>query len=437
MKRIFFFLSLFFLGTGAWAQIVFDERGLSEDLPYPQWTTPTPACYDIAAEAHRTLIDMRRNWDSNDDPYCDGGSRDNGVCVEAKSTGFTTSYGTTASHYRTSAASGGAEIFYPPFANVNIRYIVQKGGAAGDDYVRFRRETWYAADLKVSGAGITDNTFSDLDHLRYSSYLFDETGAARVTYPNVNSSCPFKNDGGWANQLLCATASAVRFNRAPIISDDMETSAHVKTNIVKALYYGDADKNTDLTLSTAVGNGSVRTYCFAPLVGHSEFFAYQTKDFNMEGQDTKTQAHGAFYSKQEGSKSGAHNYRFKVTDWDKPALRSQVSIYNDATFPNVKKLNNGLEVFIVVLAGEVKQYTATATTHVGGNVTFYGKPRLLRTHVYPIKPKWNRVKFRNNFCVSDGVVDLKEYVDMGSAGTAHCVFEAVEGGVERLLDAPL
>jgi len=40
------------MATQAQAQTVFDERGLSDLLEFPQWTTPTPACYSKNSEQH-------------------------------------------------------------------------------------------------------------------------------------------------------------------------------------------------------------------------------------------------------------------------------------------------------------------------------------------------------------------------------------------------
>jgi hypothetical protein len=367
----------------AHAQISFDESGLSDNLPYPAWTTPTPACYDLTTEYHYNL-EMRD-------------------CNCGCTSGF--SYSSTSTRYST--RGGVVEILYPPFADRTISFTKNRDGWSIWDKcpTRTASTTWHGLNLRiryVGGVGepTDDNDdFVGLNHLRYSSYLFDENGADQT---GITSACPFGTQESWANERLCAAAKRVRFNRLPIIANELEKSDHVQTNVVKQVYYCDVDRD-DRSLKTWVGNGDVRTYCFAPKgAGYWAHGEFSTDDRNMDGAYNVVAGNYSAYEKQPGTNDGStYNYKFKVSDWRSLAanVNSVTVRANDASeiphSENVRKLNNGIEVYIMVLAGEEVEYAAQRNDQIGGKVKFYGKPRLIRTHVYPTKPKWRKERFRN------------------------------------------
>jgi hypothetical protein len=388
---------------------------LSDNIPYPAWTTPTPACYDLTTENHYDI----KMGNCNGDDKCSGDEDKYNGCTH---TSYTYYFRTT----------GGVEILYPPFADRTIKFIKQRDNWAWCDWVRSVTKNWYASDLHIQTPNVDyGDDFGGLDHLRYSSYQFDEKGASRT---GISASCPFKTYDGWPNVLLCEAAQLVKFNRMPIIATDLETSSHVQTNAIKQVYCADADKNVDYTLSSRVGNGRVRTYCFAPLAASPTYGTFSTDDSNMEGEYNAVSGTYYAYTKQWGSTAGSHSYRFRMEDWKSVStLSGRVSVGVEPYFTgmDVKKLNGGIEVYIVVLAEEEVEYPALNSERVGGKVQFYGKPRLLRTHVYPVKPSWNRARFRSNFCINDAPIDLRDYVTMGSVTFAG-KFTVVEGSADIL-----
>ena len=97
-----FLVSLFWGASAApvWAQVSYSYRGLNEDLSYPTWELPTPACYgEQNTETHYNIV-MRD---------CDCGCT-SGVATNGSST-------------RSSTRENGVEIFYPPFADKIVLYI--------------------------------------------------------------------------------------------------------------------------------------------------------------------------------------------------------------------------------------------------------------------------------------------------------------------------
>jgi hypothetical protein len=396
----------------AHAQTTFDERGLQENMGFPQWTTPTPACYDFSGnETHYgSIIGSCSGDDRCDDDEAKFDSYKVGpLQVNADRT-------------------TGVSILQPPFNNVSIKFIKQRDYYLGCDYVRSTTGNWYSNSLIVDlpgsnqGGGDNNDEFGGFDHVRYASYMTNETGSPIKPYANEI------ND--WRSDRLNFIASNVKFNRLAIISDNLQPSNHVKTGVVKQIYYGDADGSVDQALSSWVGDGTVRAYCFAPTRGRIATGDFTTLDENMMGEYSMAVKNYAAYEKTWGStNSGVHAYRFRVADWKSASIRNSVSVVNDPSYSNmnVKKLNGGLEVYIVVLAGtDMELPNNNYHGSAGKKITFYGRPRLLRTHVYPVKPKWRQEKFKANYCISDAAIDLKEHVNMGIE-VFNGRFEVVEG----------
>ncbi|MDR1226559.1 MAG: hypothetical protein LBK47_06635 [Prevotellaceae bacterium] len=377
----------------AQAQITttFDERGLSELLPFPQWTGPIPAVYDLAAvdDIHYYM----RIGNCSGQARCDGD--------EEKLTGFKTGLSFNLSR------TVGVSILQPPFNSYTIKYIKQRPISSGCDYVRSTTGNWYSDNFIVTGGGLSGDDFDGFDHVRYASYETDEGS-------------PIKPRGlvSWADELLNDVTRHVKFNRLPIVNAQLKSSSHVKTGVIKQVYYADADGSVDIALATGVGNGSVRAYCFAPTRGYMSIGYFTTADENMTGEYNQQQKRYIAYEKVWGSRGAdEHSYRFRMADWKSPAIRNSVSVSQDPNYPSmsVKKLNGGLEVYIVLLGGtDMALPNNNYHGSAGKKITFYGRPRLLRTHVYPVQPKWRKDKFKSSYCINDAAIDLTEYVNMGT-----------------------
>ena len=397
----------------AQAQTTFDERGLSENLPFPQWTTPTPACYDIGGnEVH---------WD-----YIVGNCTGDHKCSgdEDKYTGYKVGVGNNVLPRTT-----GVSILQPPFNNRTIKYVKQRDNWSwnpidgGCDFVRSATGNWYSANLHVQSPNVDyGDDFGNLDNMRYASYRTDEDGVFTA---------PYGTNKNWLQELLDEVTKNVKFNRLPIIATNLQTANHVKSNVIKPVYYGDADRSVDQPLSSWAGNGDVRSYCFAPTARTNYIsFQYSTLDENMTGEPVYASKMVWKYDKVWGRNNGnSHNFRFAVADWLSESIRDQVSY---APEDGVQRPGGGLEVYIVLLAGKDMELPNNGYHgNAGKKITFYGQPRLLRTRVYPVKPKWRQEKFKQNYCINDAYMDLKDYVNMGSEVFKGC-FEVIEGNPDMI-----
>jgi len=387
MKRFFLFFAIAgsscLMATQAQAT-EFSYRGLDEDLPWPQWTTPTPFCYDVETEVGYNIRLRNSGASCTNENSCN----DNG--------GYFSSYRSTS-----------IGIVYPPFNRQTLLYEKKRdwGGFSNNCDVRSATGNWYSPNITASNMEVDD--FGNLDHLRYASYRKHIDGVTTSVF----------NSNHWMNELLNCARDKIAFNRLPIIANNIQQSNHVRTNVIKQVYYGDTDGNVDQSLSTWVGNGNVRSYCFVPTTRNSLYYInYTSLDRGMDGEYNVNSKRALSYDKVWGTANDAHNYRFRVADWNRESIRNSVyEWYGDATIEAPRLLNNGVEVYIVLLEGETMSLpNNNEYGNTGKSITFYGKPRMLRTHVYPVKPKWRTNLFKNNYCVSDGSINLMDYVDIGN-----------------------